>query len=142
MLHAVHPRPRSDVTASRCLSRSLVLFQVEQQQIRQTPSVRSDQPALTEDGGDQSGPRRYAVLRRDLQNPCPLIRCHSLCLSPGVWYEVITFGAPADHHQSFRHGGLKRLLGKHTNHSSRLVGPISVLRDNPAPVDSSWTFFN
>ncbi|KAF1380975.1 hypothetical protein PFLUV_G00169630 [Perca fluviatilis] len=34
---------------------------------------------------------------------------------PGVWYEVITFGAPAHHHQAFKHGGLKRLLSKHTN---------------------------
>uniref|UniRef100_A0A3B5LCU1 Inositol polyphosphate-4-phosphatase type II B n=1 Tax=Xiphophorus couchianus TaxID=32473 RepID=A0A3B5LCU1_9TELE len=36
---------------------------------------------------------------------------------PGVWYEVITFGAPADHHQAFKHGGLKRLLIKHTDHT-------------------------
>ncbi|XP_023202679.1 type II inositol 3,4-bisphosphate 4-phosphatase-like isoform X2 [Xiphophorus maculatus] len=37
--------------------------------------------------------------------------------SSGVWYEVITFGAPADHHQAFKHGGLKRLLIKHTDHT-------------------------
>ncbi|XP_044039765.1 type II inositol 3,4-bisphosphate 4-phosphatase-like isoform X2 [Siniperca chuatsi] len=36
--------------------------------------------------------------------------------STGVWYDFITFGAPADHHQAFKHGGLKRLLSKHTNH--------------------------
>uniref|UniRef100_A0A4W6BU28 Inositol polyphosphate-4-phosphatase type II B n=1 Tax=Lates calcarifer TaxID=8187 RepID=A0A4W6BU28_LATCA len=30
----------------------------------------------------------------------------------GVWYEVITFGAPADHHQAFKHGGLRRLLNE------------------------------
>lgn len=47
----------------------------------------------------------------------------SLCLSPGVWYEVITFGAPVDHHQAFKHGGLKRLLRKHTNHRDRCVFP-------------------
>ncbi|XP_070710550.1 type II inositol 3,4-bisphosphate 4-phosphatase-like isoform X2 [Pempheris klunzingeri] len=33
--------------------------------------------------------------------------------SSGVWYEVITFGAPADHHRAFKHGGLKRLLSRH-----------------------------
>ncbi|XP_073331315.1 type II inositol 3,4-bisphosphate 4-phosphatase-like isoform X2 [Pagrus major] len=41
--------------------------------------------------------------------------------SSGVWYEVITFGAPADHHQAFKHGGLKRLLSKHTNHRDSSV---------------------
>ncbi|RVE60836.1 hypothetical protein OJAV_G00184340 [Oryzias javanicus] len=38
--------------------------------------------------------------------------------SAGVWYEVITFGAPADHHYGFKHGGLKRLLSKHHRSSS------------------------
>ncbi|CAL8326056.1 unnamed protein product [Lota lota] len=32
----------------------------------------------------------------------------------GVCYDVITVGAAADHHMSFKHGGLKRLLSKHT----------------------------
>ncbi|XP_030287665.1 type II inositol 3,4-bisphosphate 4-phosphatase-like isoform X3 [Sparus aurata] len=41
--------------------------------------------------------------------------------SSGVWYEVMTVGAPADHHQSFKHGGLKRLLSKHTSHRDRSV---------------------
>ncbi|XP_030018149.1 type II inositol 3,4-bisphosphate 4-phosphatase-like isoform X2 [Sphaeramia orbicularis] len=36
--------------------------------------------------------------------------------STGVWYEIMTFGAPADHHQAFKQGGLKRLLSKHTDH--------------------------
>ncbi|XP_036072676.1 type II inositol 3,4-bisphosphate 4-phosphatase isoform X1 [Oryzias melastigma] len=38
--------------------------------------------------------------------------------SAGVWYEVVTFGAPADHHYGFRHGGLKRILCKHRRSSS------------------------
>ncbi|KAM9335796.1 type II inositol 3,4-bisphosphate 4-phosphatase-like isoform 1-T3 [Symphorus nematophorus] len=41
--------------------------------------------------------------------------------SAGVWYEVITFGAPSDHHQSFKHGGLKRLLSKHTDRTDSCV---------------------
>ncbi|XP_038164200.1 type II inositol 3,4-bisphosphate 4-phosphatase-like isoform X1 [Cyprinodon tularosa] len=41
--------------------------------------------------------------------------------SSGVWYEVITFGAPADHHQAFKHGGLKRLISKHTGHKHSSV---------------------
>ncbi|XP_078791940.1 type II inositol 3,4-bisphosphate 4-phosphatase isoform X3 [Oryzias latipes] len=39
--------------------------------------------------------------------------------SAGVWYEVITFGAPADHHYGFKHGGLKRLVSKHSRHRNR-----------------------
>ncbi|XP_059211403.1 type II inositol 3,4-bisphosphate 4-phosphatase-like isoform X1 [Centropristis striata] len=39
----------------------------------------------------------------------------------GVWYEVITFGAPSDHHQAFKHGGLKRLLSKHTTRRDSCV---------------------
>uniref|UniRef100_A0A8C9ZNM6 Type II inositol 3,4-bisphosphate 4-phosphatase n=1 Tax=Sander lucioperca TaxID=283035 RepID=A0A8C9ZNM6_SANLU len=46
--------------------------------------------------------------------------------SPGVWYEVITFGAPAHHHQAFKHGGLKRLLSKHTNNRD---GSVSYSQD-------------
>ncbi|MEQ2278954.1 hypothetical protein AMECASPLE_004602 [Ameca splendens] len=41
--------------------------------------------------------------------------------SSGVWYEVITFGAPADHHHAFKHGGLKRLISKHTDHRKSSV---------------------
>ncbi|XP_061769342.1 type II inositol 3,4-bisphosphate 4-phosphatase-like isoform X4 [Nerophis ophidion] len=41
--------------------------------------------------------------------------------SPGVWYHVITFGAPADHYQAFKHGGLRRLLAKHADHMHSYV---------------------
>ncbi|XP_070785504.1 type II inositol 3,4-bisphosphate 4-phosphatase-like [Enoplosus armatus] len=51
--------------------------------------------------------------------------------STGVWYEFITFGAPADHHQAFKHGGLKRLLSKHTNHRGS-VSSISYSQDESA----------
>ncbi|XP_072232052.1 type II inositol 3,4-bisphosphate 4-phosphatase-like isoform X2 [Leuresthes tenuis] len=46
--------------------------------------------------------------------------------STGVWYEVITFGAPADHHHAFKHGGLKRLLSKHTHYAE---GSVSYSQD-------------
>ncbi|KAM4564451.1 type II inositol 3,4-bisphosphate 4-phosphatase-like [Fundulus diaphanus] len=46
--------------------------------------------------------------------------------SAGVWYEVVTFGAPADHHQAFRHGGLKRLISKHAD---RRKSSVSYSRD-------------
>ncbi|XP_041841105.1 type II inositol 3,4-bisphosphate 4-phosphatase-like isoform X3 [Melanotaenia boesemani] len=46
--------------------------------------------------------------------------------STGVWYEVITFGAPADHHHAFKHGGLKRLLSKHLH---RRNSSVSYTRD-------------
>ncbi|KAF7643741.1 hypothetical protein LDENG_00234350 [Lucifuga dentata] len=39
----------------------------------------------------------------------------------GVWYEVITFGAPADHYQAFKHGGLKRQLSKRSRYMDRCV---------------------
>ncbi|XP_029310437.1 type II inositol 3,4-bisphosphate 4-phosphatase-like isoform X2 [Cottoperca gobio] len=60
-------------------------------------------------------------LRYDVIGHCnQLIGCYQETLAEvdklsGVWYEVITVGAPADHHQAFKHGGLKRLLSKHTN---------------------------
>uniref|UniRef100_A0A3Q3WKC7 Inositol polyphosphate-4-phosphatase type II B n=1 Tax=Mola mola TaxID=94237 RepID=A0A3Q3WKC7_MOLML len=40
-------------------------------------------------------------------------------------FTVITFGAPADHHQSFKHGGLKRLLSRR---SSPAQSPVSYSR--------------
>ncbi|KAM3857474.1 type II inositol 3,4-bisphosphate 4-phosphatase-like [Diretmus argenteus] len=59
--------------------------------------------------------------------------------STGVWYQVITVGAPADHHQAFKHGGLKRLLSKHTSHSHSTVSysleEISRARELLASVD-------
>lgn len=68
----------------------------------------------------------FSLFIRVIQKPQPVISfivslSLSLSLSPGVWYEVITFGAPADHHQAFKHGGLKRLLSKHTNHRDGCV---------------------
>ncbi|XP_055085172.1 type II inositol 3,4-bisphosphate 4-phosphatase-like [Periophthalmus magnuspinnatus] len=42
----------------------------------------------------------------------------------GVWYDVTTFGAPADHHQGFKQGGLRRLMSR-----VDMNGPVSYSRE-------------
>ncbi|XP_030193517.1 type II inositol 3,4-bisphosphate 4-phosphatase isoform X1 [Gadus morhua] len=41
----------------------------------------------------------------------------------GECYDVITVGAAANHHMSFKHGGLKRLISKHTGSSPLSFSP-------------------
>uniref|UniRef100_A0A3B4AQA7 Inositol polyphosphate-4-phosphatase type II B n=1 Tax=Periophthalmus magnuspinnatus TaxID=409849 RepID=A0A3B4AQA7_9GOBI len=41
-----------------------------------------------------------------------------------IWYDVTTFGAPADHHQGFKQGGLRRLMSR-----VDMNGPVSYSRE-------------
>uniref|UniRef100_A0AAZ3RHA1 Uncharacterized protein n=1 Tax=Oncorhynchus tshawytscha TaxID=74940 RepID=A0AAZ3RHA1_ONCTS len=40
------------------------------------------------------------------------VNLHTQRMQVTLWYDVVTVGAPADHYQGFKHGGLQRLLNK------------------------------
>uniref|UniRef100_A0A6Q2XW48 Inositol polyphosphate-4-phosphatase type II B n=1 Tax=Esox lucius TaxID=8010 RepID=A0A6Q2XW48_ESOLU len=51
------------------------------------------------------------------------VNLHTQRMQVTSWYDVVTVGAPSDHYQGFKHGGLQRLLNKPDSDKKRCVYP-------------------
>uniref|UniRef100_A0A6Q2XVC6 Inositol polyphosphate-4-phosphatase type II B n=1 Tax=Esox lucius TaxID=8010 RepID=A0A6Q2XVC6_ESOLU len=56
------------------------------------------------------------------------VNLHTQRMQVTSWYDVVTVGAPSDHYQGFKHGGLQRLLNKPDSDKKRCVCVSPVYR--------------